>query len=93
VNFKRLQSVPPVGPDAYLLYHKCVQSTQIYAYDSTFVSPFTLLLFGGEMKIDREHSLSLDRYVRVGCMRVSRAGGEGRRGRQEHDIMLAGRRR
>ena len=40
--------------DAYLLYHKKVQSSQIYVYDSTFVSPFTLLLFGGNIKIEWE---------------------------------------
>lgn len=40
--------------DAYLLYHKKVQSTQVYVYDSTFVSPFTLLLFGGSFKIEWE---------------------------------------
>ena len=36
-------------------------STQVYTYDSTFVSPFTLLLFGGSITIEREHSSSLDR--------------------------------
>jgi hypothetical protein len=34
---------------------------QVYVYDSTFVSPLALLLFGGTLRIEREHSISLDR--------------------------------
>ncbi len=66
INFLRLQNLAPHGKDAYLLYHKKVQSTKIYAYDSSFVSPFTILLFGGDIKIQWEHgSLEGDRSIAV----------------------------
>jgi len=32
--------------------------SQVYIHDITFVSPFSLLLFGGNLFIDREHSSS-----------------------------------
>lgn len=66
INFTRLMNLAPTGKDAFLLYHKKVQSTKIYTYDSTFVSPFTILLFGGEIKIQWEHgSLEGDRSIAV----------------------------
>lgn len=66
INFTRLMNLAPSGKDAFLLYHKKVQSTKVYAYDSTFVSPFTILLFGGDIKIQWEHgSLEGDRSIAV----------------------------
>jgi len=66
INFTRLMNLAPSGKDAFLLYHKKVQSTKIYDYDSTFVSPFTILLFGGDIKIQWEHgALEGDQSIAV----------------------------
>lgn len=49
----------------YCCYHEIVKTSKIYARDTTTVSPFALLLFGGTLKVYQTHGVcSVDDWLK-----------------------------
>lgn len=49
----------------YCCYHEIVKTSKIYARDTTTVSPFALLLFGGTLKVYQTHGVcSVDHWLK-----------------------------
>eukprot|EP00117_Sycon_ciliatum_P013397 scpid18108/ scgid5431/ Probable ATP-dependent RNA helicase DHX36; DEAH box protein 36; MLE-like protein 1; RNA helicase associated with AU-rich element ARE len=40
-------------PTQFVIYNKIMKSTQVFIYDATFVTPFPLLFFGGQIAFDK----------------------------------------
>lgn len=56
----------------YLVYLECVRTTRVYVRDSSAVSPFALLLFGGPLHAEKAAPHSDQRVVTVdGWIRFS----------------------
>lgn len=58
VNARRLREVGEGHAGAYALYHKKVMTSKVYVHDVTFVSPWSLMLFGSDVSLEREHMTS-----------------------------------
>jgi len=54
----------------WLLFHKKVQTSQIFLHDSTLVGPIPLILFGGEFQVDVEKSKSAKSRTRIAIGRL-----------------------
>ena len=52
----------------YLAFHEMVATSQLYLRDATTVSPYSLLLFGGQVEVDAAHgTVSVDRLLSFRC--------------------------
>uniref|UniRef100_A0A673HNR8 RNA helicase n=1 Tax=Sinocyclocheilus rhinocerous TaxID=307959 RepID=A0A673HNR8_9TELE len=50
----------------WLIYHLKMKTTSIFLYDCTEVSPFSLLFFGGDISIQRDHdqeTIAVDEWI------------------------------
>ena len=48
----------------YLVYHEMVKTSQVYVRDCSTVSPYILLLFGGQLDVHHEQMLiTVDRWL------------------------------
>jgi len=48
----------------YLVYFQKLRTSKVYIVDSTMVSPYSLLLFGGEIEVNhRQECISVDHWI------------------------------
>ncbi|GLD51584.1 ATP-dependent RNA helicase Dhx29-like protein [Lates japonicus] len=60
----RVLCTPSVDTHGWLLYQEKVKYTKIYLRDTTLISPFPMLLFGGDIDIQhRERLITLDGWI------------------------------
>eukprot|EP00026_Physarum_polycephalum_P000677 Phypoly_transcript_00678.p1 GENE.Phypoly_transcript_00678~~Phypoly_transcript_00678.p1 ORF type:complete len:1395 (+),score=271.52 Phypoly_transcript_00678:28-4212(+) len=63
VNFEQ-----PTFESNYLIFHEKVKSTKVYIRDSTMITPYPLLLFGGEIAVHHARQIiSVDRWIEFAC--------------------------
>jgi len=65
VNAKRIQQAGPEGREALAIYHRKMQTTRTYLHDVSFVSPLSLLLFGSNVRVSREHGGVASKVVSI----------------------------
>uniref|UniRef100_T1IZC6 RNA helicase n=1 Tax=Strigamia maritima TaxID=126957 RepID=T1IZC6_STRMM len=54
----------------WIVYHQRMKSTCVYIHDSSMVSPYPLLLFGGKLRcgaIDRKYGVTIDGWIKFWC--------------------------
>jgi len=65
VNAKRIQQAGPEGREALAIYHCKMQTSRTYLHDVSFVSPLSLLLFGSNVRVSREHGGVASKVVNI----------------------------
>lgn len=54
----------PSEQEKWLIYHEKVKTTKVYIRDGTFVAPYPLLLFGGQIDVHHEKQMiELDKWI------------------------------
>lgn len=55
-------------PSPYVVFHEVVKTSKVYIREATVVTPYSLLLFGGEIKVNhRERSVVMDDWLPFAC--------------------------
>ena len=65
VNAKRIREAGSSGKGILALYHRKVKTSKVYLHDITFCSPLSLLLFGADVRLSREHGGSNSKVTMV----------------------------
>lgn len=56
-------------PSPYLLYFEKVKTTKVYIRDATMMTPYPLLLFGGELVVKHEQMvIQMDEWIEFASM-------------------------
>ncbi|CAM9784136.1 unnamed protein product [Discosporangium mesarthrocarpum] len=53
VNHSRFTQAATSGRQVWVMYHSKVKTRQVYIHDSTYVTPFSLMLWGGRIRHER----------------------------------------
>ncbi|KAL1500164.1 hypothetical protein AB1Y20_012834 [Prymnesium parvum] len=56
----------PLFESRWLVYYEKVRTSKVFLRDSTMVTPYSILLFGGEIKVKHaQHIISIDKWIEV----------------------------